>query len=258
MAAFGSESSNLRLAIRELPTTLENANRAFSSLNAAFPPTRAFAREILPGVRATPATIDAALPWIAQARPLMGPKELGGLAAQLAPASRDLASATDAAIQLLPQTNLASLCATRVVLPTGNVVIQDEFTSGVENYKEFFYTLVGLAGEGQNFDGNGMYVRFQTGGGSQSVSLGSATASSGQLFGNNVAVPLGNRPAWPSKKPPYKPSATCYKQTRPNLNGPAGAKTLPTGAAATAAAKNALPLLRSKLRPFGSKKDGAK
>jgi phospholipid/cholesterol/gamma-HCH transport system substrate-binding protein len=258
MAAFGSESSNLRLAIRELPTTLVNANRAFSSLNAAFPPTRAFAREILPGVRATPATIDAALPWIAQARPLMGPKELGGLAAQLAPASRDLASATDAAIQLLPQTNLASLCATRVVLPTGNVVIQDEFTSGVENYKEFFYTLVGLAGEGQNFDGNGMYVRFQTGGGSQSVSLGSATASSGQLFGNNVAVPLGNRPAWPSKKPPYKPSATCYKQTRPNLNGPAGAKTLPTGAAATAAAKNALPLLRSKLRPFGSKKDGAK
>ena len=108
------------------------------------------------------------------------------------------------------------------MLPTGDVVIQDEFTSGVENYKEFFYTLVGLAGEGQNFDGNGMYVRFQTGGGSQTVSLGSATASSGQLFGNNVAVPLGNRPAYPGKQPPYKPSATCYKQTRPNLNGPAG------------------------------------
>ena len=36
--------------------------------------------------------------------------------------------------------------------------------------------MVGLAGEGQNFDGNGMYVRFQTGGGSQAVSLGSADA----------------------------------------------------------------------------------
>jgi phospholipid/cholesterol/gamma-HCH transport system substrate-binding protein len=144
------------------------------------------------------------------------------------------------------------------VLPTGDVVIQDEFTTGVENYKEFFYTLVGLAGEGQNFDGNGMYVRFQTGGGSQTISLGSQTASSGQLFGNNVAVPLGNRPAWPGKRPPYKPNAACYKQTRPNLNGPAAAKTLPTGTAAAAAAKNALPLLRKKLRPFGSKKDGAK
>jgi virulence factor Mce-like protein len=258
MAAFASESRNLQLSVRELPVTLAAANRAFSSLNAAFPPTRAFAREILPAVRETPATIDAALPWIAQARPLMGPNELGGLAAQLAPTSADLARVTDAAIQLLPQTNLASLCATRVVLPTGDGVIQDEFTTGVENYKEFFYTLVGLAGEGQNFDGNGMYVRFQTGGGSQTVSLGSATTSSGQLFGNNVAVPLGNRPAFPGTRPPYKPNSACYKQTRPDLNGPAAAKTLPTGTAAAAAAKDALPLLRKKLRPFGAKKDGAK
>jgi phospholipid/cholesterol/gamma-HCH transport system substrate-binding protein len=255
MAAFGSESTNLRRSIRELPLTLATANRAFDSLNAAFPPTRKFALDIIPGVEETPATIDAALPWIAQARPLMGPKELGGLAQQLSPASADLARVTDAAIQLLPQTNLASLCATRVVLPTGDVVIRDEFTSGVENYKEFFYTLVGLAGEGQNFDGNGMYVRFQTGGGTQTVSLGSGSDA---LYGNNIAVPLGNRPAWPGKRPPYKPNATCYKQTRPNLNGPAAAKTLPTGRAAALAAKRALPELRKMLRPFGTKKDGTK
>jgi phospholipid/cholesterol/gamma-HCH transport system substrate-binding protein len=259
MAAFGSESRNLSLSIRELPATLTAANRALSSLNDAFPPTRAFAREILPGVRETPATIDAAFPWIAQARPLMGPKELGGLAAQLAPASEDLAKVTDQAIQLLPQTNLASRCANQVLLPTGDKVIQDEFTTGVENYKEFFYTLVGLSGEGQNFDGNGMYVRFQTGGGSQTVSLGSQGSSTGQLFGNNVAVPLGNRPFYPGKRSPYKPKATCYKQRLPNLNGPASAKSAPTGAgAATLAAKHALPLLRAKLRPFGSKKDGAR
>ena len=257
MAAFASESTNLRTSVRELPGTLESANRALASLNAAFPSTRAFAREILPGVRETPATIEAAFPWIRQARPLMGEDELGGLAAQLAPASRDLARLTNSAIELLPQTNLASRCATNVVLPTGNVVIEDEFTTGVENYKEFFYTLVALAGEGQNFDGNGMYVRFQTGGGTNTVSLGQAGTSTGQLFGNNVAVPLGNRPFYPGKKPPYKPKATCYKQTPPNLNGPAAAKTPPTGAAA-AAAKNALPLLRKKLRPFGSKKDGAR
>jgi virulence factor Mce-like protein len=257
MAAFASESSNLRSSIGELPGTLESANRALASLNQAFPPTRAFAREIIPGVRETPATIRAAFPWIDQARPLMGRRELGGLAQQLSPASADLARLTDRAIQLLPQTNLASRCATDVVLPTGDVVIQDEFTTGVENYKEFFYTLVGLSGEGQNFDGNGMYVRFQTGGGSQTVSLGSKTASSGQLFGNNVAVPLGNRPFYPGSKPPYRPKATCYKQTRPDLNGPAGAKSPPTGQAALAA-KNALPLLRKKLRPFASKKDGAR
>src|SRR3954471_20670544 len=62
-AAFASESGNLQATIRLLAPTLVNANRAFASLNAAFPPTRAFAREILPGVRETPATIDVSYPW---------------------------------------------------------------------------------------------------------------------------------------------------------------------------------------------------
>jgi phospholipid/cholesterol/gamma-HCH transport system substrate-binding protein len=256
MAAFASESGNLRRSIRELPLTLESANRAFNSLNAAFPSTRAFAREIIPGVRETPATIDAALPWIDQARPLMGDRELGGLARELSPATRDLAQLTDEALALLPQTDLASKCARDVILPTGDVVIEDEFTTGVENYKEFFYTLVGLSGEGQNFDGNGMYVRFQTGGGSQALSLGSASSNTGELFGNAVALPLGNRPFYPGRKPPYRPNEPCFRQTRPDLNGPAAAKSAPTGQAAVAARK-ALPELRKKLRPFGSK-DGVR
>ena len=73
MAAFASESSNLSASIRLLAPTLENANAALASLNAAFPPTRAFAREILPGVRETAATIDASFPWVDQATKLMSP-----------------------------------------------------------------------------------------------------------------------------------------------------------------------------------------
>jgi hypothetical protein len=125
---------------------------------------------------------------------------------------------------------------------------------------------VGIAGEGQNFDGNGMYVRFQTGGGSQTVSLGSATSSTGQLFGNNPEVPLGNRPAYPGKRPPYKPEEPCYQQKIPDLNGPAAAKSLPTGAPATAQVRTLqdklrkeadLNAVRKKLNPFGSAKKGA-
>jgi phospholipid/cholesterol/gamma-HCH transport system substrate-binding protein len=222
-AAFAAESGNLRATIRELAPTLENANAALASLNEAFPPTRAFAREILPGVRETPATIAASFPWIRQARPLVSQAELGGLVQELSPATADLAQLTDESLKLLPQTDLLSRCARDVLLPTGDVVIRDEFTTGSENYKEFFYGLVGLAGEGQNFDGNGMYVRFQPGGGLQTVSLGQA-ANGTQQFGSNVAVPLGNRPFFPGKRPPYKPDATCYKQSLPDLNGPAAAK----------------------------------
>jgi phospholipid/cholesterol/gamma-HCH transport system substrate-binding protein len=227
-AAFASESGNLQTSIRELAPTLENANAAFASLNAAFPPTRAFAREILPGVRETPATIEASFPWIAQTRRLVSASELGGLAKELSPATRDLARLTDAAIDLLPETTLTSRCARQVLLPTGDIVIKDEFETGAENYKEFFWGLVALSGEGQNFDGNGMYVRFQPGGGSQSISMGTAGVGSGEVFGNNVAVPLGNRPFYPGKRPPYRPDVPCHTNTLPNLNGPAAAKTAPT------------------------------
>jgi phospholipid/cholesterol/gamma-HCH transport system substrate-binding protein len=263
MAAFASESGNLKQSIHELAPTLSNANAALASLNAAFPPTRAFAKEILPGVRETPATIDAAFPWIAQTRQLVGKPELGGLAEELSPATSDLAKLVDRAEELLPQTDLASKCVRDVVLPTGDVVMHDEFTTGVENYKEFFYALVGLSGEGENTDGNGMYVRFQVGGGSQSVSLGSSSANSGQLFGNNVQVPLGNRPAYPGKLPPYKPDVPCYTNTLPDLNGPASAKSDVSGNATSASVTNAeqklrreadLSVVRAKLHPFATAK----
>jgi phospholipid/cholesterol/gamma-HCH transport system substrate-binding protein len=223
MGAFASESGNLQASIRLLAPTLEQANGALASLNAAFPPTRAFAREILPGVRETPATIDASLPWIAQTRKLVSQAELGGLVKELSPATRDLAKLTDAAIQLLPETTLTSRCARQVILPAGDLVIEDEFKTGAANYKEFWWAMAALSGESQNFDGNGPYVRFQPGGGDQAVSLGTAGTVAEQ-FGNNVGVPLGNRPFYPGKRPPYRPDVDCYTNTLPNLNGPAAAK----------------------------------
>lgn len=267
-ATFAGESTNLRASIRQLAPTLRTANAAFDSLNAAFPSVRAFATEIRPGVRETPATIDAAFPWIDQTRALVGPDELGGLAKELSPATRDLARLIDRATELLPQTDLASKCLRDVVLPTGDIVMNDEFATGEENYKEFFYALVGLSGEGQNFDGNGMYVRFQTGGGSQTVSLGSASTASGELFGNNVGVPLGNRPAYPGKRPPYEPTEPCHRQKIPDLMGPAAAKSAPTGSTAVSAQVKSvrdklrreadLEAVRAKLNPFGaSKRDAA-
>jgi virulence factor Mce-like protein len=231
MAAFASESGNLRTTIRELAPTLENANGAFAALNAAFPPTRAFAREILPGVRETPATIKASFPWIAQMRKLVSPAELGGVVQELSPATAELAQLTDRAITLLPKTDLTSKCVSKVIIPTGNIPIRDEFPSGVENYKEFFWGLVGLSGEGQNFDGNGMYVRFQTGGGTQTISLGNSSTNSGQLYGNLVAAPLGNRPFNPGKRSPYRPDVPCYTQQIPDLDGPASAKSAEDAAA---------------------------
>ena len=217
-AALASEQNNLRLTIHRLPGVLRSADSAFDNLNRAFPPTRAFAREILPGVRETPATINASFPWIAQTRRLVSPPELQGLVGDLRPAVDDLAQAINGAVELMPQLDNVSHCALDVIVPTGNVVVQDgPLTTGIENYKEFFQTLVGLAGESQNFDGNGGYTRFQTGGGTQTVSTG-ALPGAGPLFGNALRQPLGTRPAKPSKRPPYNRTFPCHRNRIPNLN----------------------------------------
>jgi phospholipid/cholesterol/gamma-HCH transport system substrate-binding protein len=217
-AAFASEEGNLRRSIGLLPGTLENANDALVSLNAAFPPTRAFAREILPGVRETPATIDAAFPWIAQTRKLVSPAELQGLARDLRPAVDDLAQITDDSVELFPQVDLVSRCMLDVVLPTGDYKIEDGFlTTGLENYKEFWQAMVGLSGEGQNFDGNGQYTRFQTGGGDQTVRTG-PVGSQGPLFANMINPPIGTRPKYPGRKPPVNRKTPCHTNKPPDLN----------------------------------------
>jgi phospholipid/cholesterol/gamma-HCH transport system substrate-binding protein len=219
--ALASQENNLRLSVHRLPHLLGSADSAFDNLNRAFPPTRAFAREILPGVRETPATINASFPWIAQTRKLVSPAELQGLVHVLQPATADLATAINGAVELMPQLDNFSHCVEKVIIPTGNIVVQDgPLTTGIENYKEFFQTLVGLAGESQNFDGNGGYTRFQTGGGSQTVSTG-ALPGVGPLFGNALRQPIGTRPKMPSRRPPYRRDQLCYKQKLPDLNGAA-------------------------------------
>ena len=108
-----------------------------------------------------------------------------------------------------------------MILPTGDIKIQDgQFTSNEENYKEFWYAMVGLAGESQNFDGNGHYVRFAVGGGSQTISTGKYGGNTGEkLFANVNEAPLGTRPAYPGKRSPYNHTALCKDQKLPDLNG---------------------------------------
>jgi phospholipid/cholesterol/gamma-HCH transport system substrate-binding protein len=194
LAALASRQNELKQTIVKLGPTLQHTDTALTHLDASFPNARAFAREILPGVRETPATIDAALPWIAQTRKLVSRPELGGLLKELKPTTVDLARLVEGTLTTLPQADLVSQCVTNVILPTGDVKIQDgQFTSNVENYKEFWYTMVGLAGESQNFDGNGHYVRFAVGGGAETISTGKYGGNAGACPDRRAACPAAPR-----------------------------------------------------------------
>jgi phospholipid/cholesterol/gamma-HCH transport system substrate-binding protein len=218
MGALAAESDDLRATVRELPELLEAANPALVELNAAFPSTRAWALEMIPGVRETPATIDASFPWIRQTRALLGPDELQGLVDDLQPAIGDFAEFTQGQLELLPAIDLFNRCQLNVILPTGDARIDDgSFTTGLRNYEEFFQTTVGLAGESQNFDGNGSYTRFMSGGGAFPVQTQVVQQQRSPLFGSAIAQPLGTRPAR-GAKPPYKPNVACHTQDPPDLN----------------------------------------
>jgi phospholipid/cholesterol/gamma-HCH transport system substrate-binding protein len=198
---------------------LEAAGPALDNLNRAFPPTRAFARELLPGLRETPATITASFPWIRQTGALVEPAELQGLVDDLHPSIANLAKTTDSTVEFLPRLDVVDRCALDIVLPTGDHVIADgPFTSGIETYKEFFQALVGLAGEGGSFDGNGPFTRVFAGGGELPPLGTDALPGTERRFWNPVVPALGSRPARPRKPPPYNRSFPCHRNMRPDLD----------------------------------------
>jgi virulence factor Mce-like protein len=218
MRALAARQRDLSATIAALPPLLRTANHALTSLDASFRPTRQFAKAILPGIEQLDPTIGAALPWLAQATALVTPSELGGLVADLTPAVQQTASTIKATTALVSHSDALARCVIHNLVPTGNEVIQDgPASTGVPVYQELLQSAVGIAGAGQNFDGNGRYLRSTPAGGSTQVQTGNL-GSQGPLFGNAVLAPLGTRPAWPGKAPPVNSSTPCYANTAPDLN----------------------------------------
>jgi phospholipid/cholesterol/gamma-HCH transport system substrate-binding protein len=197
------------------------------SLNRTLPPLRTYAIEFRPAVAELPALIAAGKPFLAQVRPLLSGKEGGGAVKLLRESTPGLAGAAQASKQTtLPQLNRLSLCTTKVMVPTGNQVINDRFSTGQPNYREFLYNLVNFAGVAQNFDGNGPYARAQIGGGPVLVGepnpqANKATLSDRINYAHTIEDPLGTQPQL-GGEPPLKPEVRCYTNPVPDVNSGLG------------------------------------
>ncbi len=223
--ALAAQSANLSATVHRAAPTLRTARRSLVSLNRTLPPLRAYAIELRPAVAELPALIAAGEPWLRQAYPLLSGKEAGGTAKLLAEAIPGLAGAAQAGkAKALPQLNRLSLCTTKVIVPTGNQTIEDRFSTGGPNYREFFYFLANFAGWGQNFDGNGPYLRLQPGGGDALVKQENPKgnlSTEKQDWAHTVAAPLGVQPQL-GGRPPKKPEVRCDSNPVPDLNGALG------------------------------------
>jgi ABC-type transporter Mla subunit MlaD len=218
MSALASRQADLSATIAALPPWLKATNSAIGPLEASYVPTQRLAAALIPGINQLDPTIGTALPWLKQSTALMSRRDLGGLLSDLTPAVQNTASSLTATKSLLSASDQFAQCFSHNIIPAGNEVINDPPNStGIQVYREFFQSAVGLAGAAGNFDGNGRYLRASAGGGSQLVQTNSQPQA-GPLFGNAVLSPLGTRPAWPGQAPPLKRSVPCYRNPVPNLN----------------------------------------
>jgi hypothetical protein len=141
-----------------------------------------------------------------------------------------LAGATQAGkANALPQFNRLSLCTTKVLVPTFDQTINDRFSTGGPAYRELLYWLVDLGGQGQNFDGNGYFLRVQPGGGNlllKGANPKGALTTEKEVFAHSAVAPIGLQPQL-GGRPPKKPEVRCDNNPAPDLNGPPGQPAAP-------------------------------
>jgi phospholipid/cholesterol/gamma-HCH transport system substrate-binding protein len=233
--ALAEESADLTDSVRLLSPMLRVTHSSLVSLNRALPPLRTFAIELEPAVAELPALISSSKPFLAQVRPLLTQREGLGLARLLREGTPGLAGTAQATKAItLPQLNRVSLCGSQVLIPTGNQVINDQFSTGGPNYREFLYSLVNIAGQSQNYDGNGPYFRVQAGGGNQLVgesNPGAEIRSNRVNYAHTAVAPQGTQPRV-GKLPPFKPNVRCHTQPVPDVNAGLGQPGPPSPSAA--------------------------
>ena len=229
--SLAAHDTALSRAVALLPSTLDAARPAFAALNASFPAVRAFAREALPGVRSTPAALDASIPLLHQLRGLVSKPELRGLVHQLRPAIPDLTRLTGRTVPFLHKVRSLSSCSNQVLIPFLNSNVPDPdgdaANAGLSDSKvfpQFAYASEGLGGISRSGDGNGKPSRVLGLSGPNILTIPNTELGQTE-FGTSALPVLGARPAIESSlKTPFRPTVPCERQQPPNLDsGAAGA-----------------------------------
>ena len=255
--AFARQNKALEQTVLQLPQTLSAAMPAFNALNAAFPPLRAFARALVPGVKSTGPMVDASLPFVTQLNDLVQPSELRGLTADLRPTVPALAKLTKDTIPLMKnEVRPTASCVANVIYPWSQLTVPDPNFNASNGfpprkvYVEAVDYLPGLAGESRNFDANGPYIRILGTGGTLTYSLQPG------LFGQSLTKLDAVQPQVPpgGKRPPYQETVPCEtQQPITDLSAPSSGPIQQTNAGMSApgaqarwkgATQNAVPALQ--------------
>ena len=204
--AIARQDNALAASVPALDDVLREGYPALGALDEALPTLRAFSLEALPGVRSSVPTLDAAIPWIVQARGLVGEDELRGLSADLLRAVPSLVKLNKRLVPALRQLRALSSCTAHVLVPFFESPIPsiESGNSGQPVRNQIMRSFVGLAGESRNNDANTPVFHVQ--------GVNPTNLTTGRL--EPAAPPNPNTP------PVHRPDVACETQQPPNLAAP--------------------------------------
>lgn len=218
LGAFADDERALQESTKEFSRITYESEPTLRELGVMLPQLTKFANDITPHMDDIPSMVRAAEPWIEQTRLLTDDDELGITMPAARRTVRDFASVSHESRNTLTQFNRLALCWSGVWEPALTQEVPDGVhSSGVDNYKEFWYMLVGWAGATQNFTGNGNFLRMSAG---SAETIGNPGVD--RYFGKGALPQLGVRPARQSQTPPLRDDVACYKNSPPNLAASAG------------------------------------
>jgi phospholipid/cholesterol/gamma-HCH transport system substrate-binding protein len=213
--ALASQDQALAASVRELDPTLAATPGALAALERTLPPLDRFEAAIRPAVPLIPPTIDRLDAFGRElatlSRSPAKPSELPRLLVRIRPTLRDIPRLSLLVRGLYPLAGPIVPCLRDNLVPVLNSELDDGgLSTNRPVWQDFLHGLVGLSGTSQNFDANGLSMRYLFSSDSGSVP---------------TPAPTGSRPVWRGNgvdPPPVRKDVPCEDQQPPNLVARAG------------------------------------
>ena len=218
-AALSAGNDDLGRSVEALDQLERTAPGALADTNAVLPQLATFARAATPALHGAPAQLRQISAAVADLASLVAPAERRRALTALAITFRDLPTLINRLSALFPITGQLTECLRTHIVPVFNQSVPDgNLSTGRPVWQDFAHSLVGLASQSQNFDGNGFNMRYLGGTAPDGFSA-QQVPGLGKVAANSPPI-LGSHPVWlgPGVDPQFHPEAPCVDQPLPDLH----------------------------------------
>jgi hypothetical protein len=258
-SALAAADGALAQSVSGLDQTLQVAPASLTAIDRALPPAANLAVALEPSLKLAPSLLDGLTTAVTELAAIVKPTARGRLLTSLKTTFQQFPALLTKLAAVFPITKAVTDCLRTHVTPILNTVVPDgALTTNRPMWQDFVHFTPHLASAVQNFDGNGPWIRFLGGAGTNTLSLGNIPIV-GQLLGS--ALPSGSagstlsgaRPQWVHQLGPdaFQPGVPCATQKVPSLASPTAAPDLASRATPAAKALS-LDQLRSAIARAGT------